>query len=376
MRDHLALEDRLDPDVVGDRGDDRGVLGEIERTARRSGSVRERDAEVCGYVHRVSGRAAVAECQQAPARLERVPKRRRGRRQLVAVVGERLLAERSDLLGLEKHGGADVRDDGLEVGLCLGEKRVEEAGRAGIVDLASIAPLQKSAVVEEDVDELPEQVVERLDQLLADEGVEVGRKRELPFRSGLGCKGDRQASGLAGVDEGVAHALGSGPSFAAEGDRDVIRLANRLRLGEEVSALRRKADGGKGAFANDHRVDELDRHVPGVRAGDRSGAERDEAAAAGKALRHAMAAARDRLGLRVEERLVGLGPDPGQLVEALRERRRWRAQATASARSGTPASHSRNSSTPSPVFAETSIVRAPGLTVSMFASRRSVSNSR
>ncbi len=134
-------------------------------------------------------------------------------------------------------------------------------------------------------------------------------------------------------DQSGTGALGPGAAFlTAESDRDVIGLAYRTGLCDQVSALRRQADGRKCALADDHGMHELDRDVPSIGASDGRRAERDQAAAAREALRHAVAAACDGLGLRVEERLVRLGPDPGQLVEALCERGCWRAQATASAR--------------------------------------------
>ena len=54
------------------------------------------------------------------------------------------------------------------VGLPLAEEGIEEARRARVVD----GPL---AVLEEDVHELPQHVIARLDQLLADEGIVLGR---------------------------------------------------------------------------------------------------------------------------------------------------------------------------------------------------------
>ena len=173
VRDHLALEDRLDPDVVGDRGDDRGVLGEVERAPRLpvpSGSGTRKSA--------ATSIASVAEPPLPNAR-SRPPDSNESRSAAAAAVSSSRLSasvcSRSAPISsaLRSDGGAHVGDDRLELGLRLGEERVEEAGRAGIVDLPRLAPLQEPAVVEEDVDQLPEQVVERLDQLLADEGVEV-----------------------------------------------------------------------------------------------------------------------------------------------------------------------------------------------------------
>ncbi len=66
---------------------------------------------------------------------------------------------------------AHVGEHRLEVVLALPEKRIEEARRPRVVDRSRVAALEQAAVVEEDVDQLPEHVVEGLDQLLADERV-------------------------------------------------------------------------------------------------------------------------------------------------------------------------------------------------------------
>ena len=101
--DHLAREDRLDADVVGDRGEDRRVLGEVERRARRPAG--QRRAEVRHHVHRVRGRAAVAERQQPAARREAVAQRPRRRRQH-GRVARRASASRSAVVSsrLHQHG--------------------------------------------------------------------------------------------------------------------------------------------------------------------------------------------------------------------------------------------------------------------------------
>ncbi len=105
--DDLAREDRVGADVVGDRGDDRRVLGEVERAARRP-ALAGRPAEVRHGVHRVGGRAAVAERQQLAAAVEVEPQPGGRLGQLVAVLAERLGAQLADLLGLDQHRAAHV----------------------------------------------------------------------------------------------------------------------------------------------------------------------------------------------------------------------------------------------------------------------------
>src|SRR5580693_4856312 len=84
------------------------------------------------------------------------------------VVGQRLLAQRTDLFGLHKHRPAYVLEHCVEVALAFVEERIQEARRAGVVDAALAPALEQSAMLEEHVDELPQHVVERLDELLAD----------------------------------------------------------------------------------------------------------------------------------------------------------------------------------------------------------------
>ena len=75
--DHLAREDRLDADVVGDRGQDRG--SSVRSSAAAGQRARARSAT---DVHRVGRRAAVAERQQPAAGVEaaRSAARRRDQR--------------------------------------------------------------------------------------------------------------------------------------------------------------------------------------------------------------------------------------------------------------------------------------------------------
>jgi hypothetical protein len=204
-------------------------------------------------------------------------------------------------------------------------------------------------VLEEYVHELPQQVVERLGQLLADE-LAGARRRPLERQA------DREAAALRGLRDGGARLV-----VGLEGEHDVVRGRRQRHLGGEWAALPRKPDRGQGALADDHRVDELDRDVARVRARRRRCPERQQAAAAREALGHAVAQAGDAIRLRGEETAVRLG---ALLQERLDRRARGRAgpQAGAPALLASRTSHSRTSSIPSPVRALTSMCGTSGCT--------------
>jgi hypothetical protein len=303
MGDHLPREDGLGADVVGDGGEDGGVLGEVNRRSRRPARVWWQ-AEVGRNVHRVGGRTTVPECQEAPARVEVVPQRRSGPRQRLAVLGQRLRTELAHLLGLREHRAAHVLRHGLEVVLLLGKERIEKARRARVVHLARLAPLEQAAVIEEHVDQLPQHVVESLHQLLANRGVGHGRL-ELPLGTGR-FEGERQAAALAGDaqrGDGLAPILAG-----AERNNDVVGFGNQLQLRREGATLAGERNRGQGALADDHRVHELHGDVPRVRAGCGRAADGDQPSAARKALRHPMAKLREPPALGLEEPRVRLGP--------------------------------------------------------------------
>ena len=121
---------------------------------------------------------------------------------------------------------------------------------------------------------------------------------------------------------------------------------------------------------------ELDGDMAGVGARRTPRAERDEAPAANEALRHQVAEARDRRRLCLEETLARLGSRGQQALDRLasagagaggRRRAAGRgrdAQAATASRAATSRSHVAKASTPSPVFALTSICGTPGWTVS------------
>ena len=250
--------------------------------------------------------ASVAE-PPLPSAISRPPASRRSRRtrggaqQRVAAVVQRLRAQRGDLVGLEQHRLAHVVEDLVEVVLLLAEERIQKARGAGVVDGLGPASLEQAAMVEEDVDELPQQVVERLDDLLADERVGDGGEVELPLGAGVGLEGDRQAAALARRGERRERV-----GMVAEGHRDVLALGLQRDLVGDRAALAGERQRGQRALADDHRMDELDRDVARVGAVGGRGAEGHETALAREALGHLVAQAREAVGLSGEEAGVGL----------------------------------------------------------------------
>ncbi len=173
-------------------------------------------------------------------------------------------------------------------------------------------------MLEEHVHELPQHVVGRLDQLLAD--VRIGDRRlELPLGAGA-PEGDRQAPAHAGdLDRagrlaGVALAAGVHVALAVgvhpeERDRDVAR--SEQQLGLRLESLVAQRDRRQRPLADDHRVHELDSDVARIRARGRRAAERDQPPTAREPLRHRMAEPRQPLGLGAEEPAVRLASRPG-----------------------------------------------------------------
>ena len=102
----------------------------------------------------------------------------------------------------------------------------------------AVAALEQTAVLEEHVHELPQHVVERLDQLLADVAG-LGRRLELPLGAGRRER-DRQASRA----RARASARAASPPILVgpERDRDVVwRARCSVDLGDELAALARRA---------------------------------------------------------------------------------------------------------------------------------------
>src|SRR4051794_32878520 len=183
------------------------------------------------------------------------------------------------------------------------------------------------AVLEEHVDQLPHEVVRRLQQLLRDE--RVGDVRD-------------EAPLVAGVRERHRQAA------VVEVEHDVVRLGQRAEL------LGRERERRQRPLAHDHRVDELDRHVAGVRACGRRGGYGEQPAAGLEALGAGVAQPRDPLAFCGEEALARRG--------ALKPQTRATSQR-------------RHSSIPSPVFALVMMRSTPGLTASRWYRKRSRSKS-
>jgi hypothetical protein len=154
-------------------------------------------------------------------------------------------------------------------------------------------------VLEEHVDQLPEQVVVGLGQLLAHERVVARGRRDAHL----------EAARRRGAVEREHHVVGPGQQ--------------RPLLG----ALER--DRGQRALADDHGMDELDGDVAGVGPRRRRGADGDQAAAAREALGHPPAEARDPVRLGREEAVVRLGPLGEQRLDQPRRRARPHAGAPA-----------------------------------------------
>ena len=259
-------------------------------------------------------------------------------------------------------------------------------------------------MVEEDVDELPQQVVERLDDLLADERVRDRGEVELPLGARAGREGDRQAAALARRGE-----RGERVGVVAEAHRDVLALGLERDLVGDAAALagdararaarscRRSPDGRTRPRRGARRSGRpASRRTP--RAGPRARSARPSCGTGARAARPRRRRTRVGFAAVAQQRLDPLGADRAPtgltpwcvlvigvvvLWVAARARDRdrrdrgrdrgqprpRRAPAAPSATGGTP-------STPSPVFALTRMTVASWLTCLMFASRRSTSKSR
>ena len=282
-----------------------------------------RVAQVGDEVDRVGRRAAVAEREQLAAAVEGAAQVGGRRDQRLAVLTEGLLAQRPDLLGLHHDRAANVGEHRVDVGLALGEERVEEARGAAVVDRARLAPLEQAAVLEEDVDQLPEDVVGGLGQLLADRRV-IAARRQLPLGAGPGLEGDRQAAALARLGEPGTDLLAARVE-GAERDHDVVGLADQADLALERPAVAGQADRRQRPLADDHRVDELDGDVADVGARGGRDADRDQPPAPGEPLGHPVAEPGEGLGARLEEGAVGLAALGLQLAESVGGSERGRA---------------------------------------------------
>ena len=199
---------------------------------------------------------------------------------------------------------------------------------------AGVAALEQAAVVEEHVHELPQHVVERLDELLARRrGRRVGGSNS---HSAPGRARRRRSGSRARARRRAPPRHRSSPEA-----RSRCRPGSHTQLEPAPpsgAALAGQAERRQRALADDHRVHELDRHVARVRARRRRGGRARPAgrrAAKRSAIRwHSRAMP---LGLGAEEALVRPRRAREQLVDRadapVAERRRA-AHAAAPARAG------------------------------------------
>ena len=261
----------------------RSIAGRAGHGAAASGSPRPRP----------SRRSPSRRCR-APAACR--PPRSGARRAAAAAASssapsvERLRAQLRHLVRLHQHRAPHVVDDGAR-----GRPRARPGrGRGSSTRPASCtvpvgAALEQAAVVEEDVHQLPQHVVEGLDQLLARRTGRRSAARTSHSASACGTEADRQAA---------APPAPSGPRPRRRRRRSRCR---RARRSAPCPTHRRQPDRRQRALADDHGMDELDRDVAHVGARRGRAAERDQAPAARETLRHAVAQPRDPLGLALEE---------------------------------------------------------------------------
>ena len=341
----------------------RGRGGRPPGPSRRSPSRRCRRRAACR--RRRSSRAAPAAAASSASRFSL----------------ERLLAQLADLRGLHQHRARGRRRRTASRSVSrLGQERIEEARRAGVVDRA--APRGPRAARGGRRTRGPAPRARGRASRPAP-GARTGRRpaartptRRRPAPKAIVRQPRSRASASAARVSGV-------DSSAPKAIDDVVRLGDRLDLrGRAAPPSRGEPDRRQRALADDHRVDELDRDVARVRARRRRAADRDQPAAAREALGHPVAAAREPLRLALEEaprprssraleQLVDAGGEapssPRAVIGRLGRARRARATAgeplaplvDALAGAGADQHH-----------------RTPGLTASMLASSRSRSKSR
>ena len=205
-----------------------GVLGQVDRRPRRPAAV-GRIAKVGDEVHRVGRRAAVAERQQLAAGSKRA------RRSAAAAISASRLSPRvcsrsapTSSAFISDRARATSSITASRSRLALGEERIEEARGAAVVDRAGLAPREQAAVLEEDVDQLPEHVVGGLDQLLArrtgprPRAAAPTRRRRRPRRRSSGSR----ARAPPRAPRGPPRRPARGP----EGDHDVVGLGDQVDL--------------------------------------------------------------------------------------------------------------------------------------------------
>ncbi len=237
-------------------------------------------------------------------------------------------------------------------------------------------------MLEEHVDELPHDVVGRLDQLLGHERV-ADRRDELQL--GADWR-ECHSKSAAPRSRGERH---SGGCVGAEANRDVCRLGRELNALAQQFALTRERQCRECPLADDHGVHELDGNVVRVRARLGRAREGEQPSSAGKALGGPVTEPRQRVGDLLEVPPACLRAQRQQLIDAVCQtsvvgalarpacRRGHRdAHAGCASARATSESQAAKAATPSPVRALTSMCSTPGLTRSRFSRKRSSEKSR
>ena len=292
--DHLAREDRLGPDVVGDRGQDRRVLGQVDRAPCRQR--RRRVAEVGDDVHRIGRRSAVAEREQRPAfverRAQRRPRRRRARprsRSASARAAPRCRRPSRAPSGARHRRpprGRSPARRGTGRGSSTRRRRGPSSPRGpragrGARRTRARAPRARGRASRSAPG--------------GRTGPRSAARTPTPRR-----RRRRRSSGSRASARAPSRRRSRPPARSRSRCRRA--RASRRRLALERGAFGDDAERRERALADDHGMDELDRDVAHVGAGARRASERDEPPAGREALGHAVAEAREALGLGVEER--------------------------------------------------------------------------
>jgi hypothetical protein len=137
---------------------------------------------------------------------------------------------------------------------------------------------------------------------------------ELPFCSGPTREGDRQAASAAGGRDRRERL-----AIVAERHRDVIGLGLECDLAGERAALAGEPERRKCRLADDHRMNEFDGNVAGVRTRGRRVAKSHQAATACESLGHPVTQTCDAFGLLREEGPAGLFAIARQVVDPFAE---------------------------------------------------------
>ena len=276
------------------------AVSAVRSSARRAGQplAGGGPGEVGDDVHRVGGRAAVAERQQPAAGVEGGAQVGRGGAQGLEAVAERLLAQRADLLGLHRAPRRRRR---------RGRRRGRAPARPG-TDRGSSTRRRRARAA---------RCGPRAGRGARRRRARAPRARGRPSRRAPGARRGRRSAARAPTRRRAARRRSSGSRARARapapapscgpsaGSPKAMTMssgsARRSSSRSTGAGLAGQPDGGQRALADDDRVHELDRDVARVRARRRRRADRDEPAVAREALGHAVAQARQRAPRRRRE---------------------------------------------------------------------------